>query len=56
MRFVHVNVRIGYVVAEEAERLAWNGGEFSGDKFARCPGLHCRYLWRLFIHSDVSRM
>lgn len=35
LRFARANVRIGYAVAEEDERPAWNDGDFFGDKFAQ---------------------
>ena len=35
LRFARANVRIGYVVAEEDERPAWNDGDFFGDKFGQ---------------------
>ncbi len=35
LRFARANVRIGYAVAEEDERPAWNDGDFFGDKFGQ---------------------
>jgi len=34
LRFARANVRIGYAVAEDAQRPEWNEGDFFGDKFA----------------------
>jgi hypothetical protein len=34
-RFTRANVRIGYAVAEDAQRPTWNEGDFFGEKFAR---------------------
>ena len=33
VRFARANVRIGYAVAEDARRPAWNAGDFFGEKF-----------------------
>ncbi len=35
LRFARANVRIGYAVAEDDERPAWNDGDFFGDKFGK---------------------
>ena len=35
LRFARANVRIGYAVAEEDDRPAWNEGDFFGDKFGK---------------------
>ncbi len=35
LRFARTNVRIGYAVAENADRPAWNEGDFFGDKFGQ---------------------
>jgi hypothetical protein len=35
VRFARANVRIGYAVAEDEQRPAWNEGDFFGDKFGR---------------------
>ena len=35
VRFARANVRIGYAVAEEDDRPAWNPGDFFGEKFGR---------------------
>lgn len=35
LRFARANVRIGFAVAEDAERPTWNEGDFFGDKFAK---------------------
>ena len=35
VRFARANVRIGYAVAEDEERPAWNEGDFFGEKFGK---------------------
>ena len=35
VRFARANVRIGYAVAEDEDRPAWNEGDFFGEKFGK---------------------
>jgi len=35
VRFAKANVRIGYAVAQDADRPTWNEGDFFGEKFVR---------------------
>ena len=35
VRFARANARIGYAIANEDERPAWNEGDFFGEKFGR---------------------
>jgi hypothetical protein len=37
VRFARANVRIGYAVAEGAQRPTWNEGDFFGEKFGKQP-------------------
>mgnify|MGYP000367372899 FL=1 len=35
VRFARANARIGYAIAGEKDRPAWNEGDFFGEKFGR---------------------